>query len=64
MESCRLKFGERGDLHTLHGFIQQRAFTIRIPAAEYQDLRKIAFDKNLKINQIIIGLIKDYIINK
>jgi len=24
MESCRLKFGERGDLHTLHGFIQQR----------------------------------------
>lgn len=26
MESYRLKFGERGDLHTLHGFIQQRVY--------------------------------------
>lgn len=51
-----------------HAFLKGKEatqpFTIRIPAAEYQDLRKIAFDKNLKINQIIIGLIKDYIINK
>lgn len=38
-------------------------FTIRIPIAEYQQIRKIAFDKDIKINQIIIGLIKEYIKN-
>ena len=38
-------------------------FTIRIPIAEYQQIRRIAFDKDIKINQIIIGLIKEYIKN-
>jgi hypothetical protein len=38
-------------------------FTIRIPIDEYQQIRKIAFDKDIKINQIIIGLIKEYIKN-
>ena len=36
-------------------------FTIRIPTGLYQDLRKLAFDKNEKINPIIIELIKNYI---
>jgi len=34
MESCRLKFGERGDLHTLHGFIQQRENNTTFPIRE------------------------------
>ena len=34
-------------------------FTIRIPIDEYQQIRRIAFDKDIKINQIIIGLIKE-----
>jgi hypothetical protein len=38
-------------------------FTIRIPIAEYQQIRRIAFDKDVKINQIIVGLIKEYIKN-
>ena len=38
-------------------------FTIRIPIDEYQQIRRIAFDKDIKINQIIIGLIKEYIKN-
>jgi len=38
-------------------------FTIRIPIAEYQQIRRIAFDKDIKINQIIVGLIKEYIKN-
>ena len=36
-------------------------FTIRIPIGLYTDLRKRAFDKNEKINPIIINLIRDYI---
>jgi hypothetical protein len=38
-------------------------FTIRIPIAEYQQIRRIAFDKDVKINQIIVGLIREYIKN-
>ena len=38
-------------------------FTIRIPIAEYQQIRRIAFDKDIKINQIIVGLIKEYVKN-
>ena len=38
-------------------------FRIRIPIAEYQQIRRIAFDKNIKINQIIVGLIREYIKN-
>lgn len=51
-----------------HAFLKGKEvtqpFTIRIPTNLYQDLRKTAFEKNIKINQIIISLIKDYIINK
>lgn len=38
-------------------------FTIRIPMGLYKDLRKLAFEKNEKINPIIINLIKGYINN-
>lgn len=38
-------------------------FTIRIPIGLYTDLRKLAFEKNGKMNPIIINLIKDYINN-
>lgn len=36
-------------------------FTIRIPIATYQNFRRIAFDKNQKMNQILVDLIKKYI---
>ncbi|RYE05552.1 MAG: hypothetical protein EOP33_05250 [Rickettsiaceae bacterium] len=36
-------------------------FTIRIPIAAYQSFRRIAFDKNQKMNQILVDLIKKYI---
>lgn len=38
-------------------------FTIRIPMGLYTDLRTLAFEKNEKINPIIINLIKGYINN-
>ena len=38
-------------------------FTIRIPMGLYTDLRKLAFEKNEKINPIIINLIKVYVNN-
>lgn len=44
----------------LKGKEQTQPFTIRIPIKVYQELRQIAFDKNEKINQIIISLIRGY----
>lgn len=49
----------------VHAFLKGKEpvqpFTIRMPVTLYQELRKTAFDKSEKINQIIISLIKDYI---
>lgn len=39
-------------------------FTIRIPIDVHKKLRKIAFDQNEKINQIVVNLIKEYINSK
>lgn len=38
-----------------------QSFTIRMPVTTYQDFRKIAFNKNEKMNQILIHLVKGYI---
>jgi len=45
----------------LKGKESVQPLTTRIPKELYSQFRKIAFDKNLKMNQIIIDLIKDYI---
>jgi predicted HicB family RNase H-like nuclease len=55
---------EQKALAFLKGKEVTQPFTIRIPTSLYQELRKAAFDKNIKINQIIVGLIKNYISNK
>ncbi len=39
-------------------------FTTRIPKDLYTQFRKIAFDRNIKMNQIVVQLIKDYVHNK
>lgn len=44
----------------LKGKESVQPLTTRIPKELYSQFRKIAFDKNLKMNQIIIDLIKDY----
>ena len=44
----------------LKGKESVQPLTTRIPKELYAKFRKIAFDKNLKMNQIIIDLIKDY----
>lgn len=51
---------EQKTLAFLKGREVTQPFTIRIPKVVYQELRKIAFDKNIKINQIIVSLIKEY----
>jgi len=45
----------------LKGKESVQALTTRIPKELYSQFRKIAFDNNLKMNQIIIDLIRDYI---
>ena len=44
----------------LKGKEPTQPFTIRMPIVVYQELRQIAFNKNEKINQIIISLIREY----
>ena len=39
-------------------------FTTRIPKELYAEFRKIAFEKNIKMNQVVVQLIKDYIKDK
>lgn len=38
-----------------------QTLTTRIPKELYSQFRKIAFDKNLKMNQIIVQFIKNYV---
>ena len=51
----------------IHAFLKGKepiqTFTARIPKKLYSQFRKIAFDKDIKMNQIIVQLIKDYVIN-
>lgn len=60
--------GNSKEERAAHAFLKGKEltqpFTIRIPKTLYQELRKIAFDRNEKINQIIVKLIKEYTVEK
>ena len=46
----------------LKGKEATQTFTTRIPKELYTQFRKTAFDKNIKMNQIVVQLIKDYLL--
>lgn len=48
----------------LKGKESVQSLTIRIPKKLYSDFRKKAFDQNIKMNQIIVDLIKTYMQEK
>ena len=52
----------------VHSFLKGKEavqpLTTRIPKELYTKFRKIAFEENNKMNQIIIQLIRDYVGNK
>lgn len=47
----------------LKGKESTQVLTTRIPKNLYKIFREIAFKKNIKMNQIVVGLIEEYINN-
>lgn len=41
-----------------------QTFTTRIPKELYSKFRKIAFEKNVKMNQVVVQLIRNYVLGK
>jgi hypothetical protein len=48
----------------LKGKESTQAFTTRIPKELYNKFRKMAFDKDIKMNQVVVQLIRNYVIEK
>lgn len=48
----------------LKGKESTQTLTTRIPRELYSKFRKISFDKNVKMNQIIVQLIKNYVLGR
>jgi len=48
----------------LKGKEATQAFTTRIPKELYNKFRKIAFDKDIKMNQVVVQLIRNYVFEK
>jgi len=46
----------------LKGKEATQTFTTRIPKKLYSQFRRIAFEKNIKMNQIVVQLIKNYVL--
>jgi hypothetical protein len=60
--SVKPSSAEERDVYSfLKGKEPVQTLTTRIPKALYAQFRKIAFDKNLKMNQIIVQYIQNYV---